>query len=75
MEDTPDFLQILQGENQRGPQMTDSFPVTINVTALYTNIPTGGQDGGVEAFKEAPNRRSTDLKGKVPADYLIEMLG
>ena len=46
VEDTPDFLRILQGENQRGPQMTDSFPVTIDVTALYTNIPTGGQDGG-----------------------------
>ena len=75
MEDTPDYLRILQGENQRGPQMTDSFPVTIDVTALYTNIPTSGQDGGVEAFKEALNRRSTDLKGKVPTDYLIEMLG
>ena len=75
VEDTPDFLRILQGENQRGPQMTDSFPVTIDVTALYTNIPTDGQDGGVEAFKEALNRRSTDLKGKVPTDYLIEMLG
>jgi hypothetical protein len=27
VEDTPDFLQFLQGENQRGPQMIDAFPV------------------------------------------------
>jgi hypothetical protein len=75
VEDTPDFLRILHGENQRGPQMTNAFPVTIDVTALYTNIPTVGQDGGIEAFKEALNKRSADLKGKIPTDYLIELLG
>ena len=55
--------------------MTNAFPVTIDVTALYTNIPTFGQDGGIEAFKEALNKRSADLKGKIPTDYLIELLG
>ena len=75
VEDTPDFLRILQGENQRGSQTTNSFPVTIDVTSLYTNIPKHGEDGGIQAFKEALNRRSMDLKDTVPTEYLIQMLG
>ena len=54
--------------------MTNSFPVTIDVTALYTNIPIAGQDGGIEASREALNKRSADLKGRIPTDYLIELL-
>ena len=75
VEDTPDLLRILQGENQRGPQKTNSFPVTIDVTSLYTNIPKNGQDGGIQAFKNALNRRSMDLKDIVPTEFLIQMLG
>ena len=60
--------------SQRGPRLTNAFPVTIDVMALYTNIPTVGQTGGIEAFKEALNKLSADLKEKIPTDYLIDLL-
>ena len=40
VEDTPDLLRILQNENTCGPQPENSFPVTVDVSALYTNIHT-----------------------------------
>ena len=53
MEDTPDLLRIFQHENQNGPQPIGSFPVTVDVVALYTNIPTYGSTGGLQAFEKA----------------------
>ena len=35
VQDSPDFLRIIESENEKGPQLTNTFPVTIDVTSLY----------------------------------------
>jgi hypothetical protein len=35
VQDTPDFLRIIENENEKGPQHDNAFPVTIDVTSLY----------------------------------------
>ena len=48
-----------------------AFPVTVDVTALYTSIPSEGQDGGMQAFeKELGKRQNKD----VPTWYLMTLL-
>ena len=37
VEDTPDLLRMFQAENDLKPQPANSFPVTVDVTALNTN--------------------------------------
>ena len=65
------MLRIFEGENEKGPQPPDSFPVTIDVTALYTNIPAEGQDGGLAAFEKAMNKRTDKT---VPTSFLIDLM-
>ena len=74
VEDSPDLLRIFDNENKNGPQTQNTFPVTIDVTALYTNIPTNGVNGGLQAFEKALNSRSNEEKSKVPTNYLMELL-
>ena len=47
VKDTPDILRIFHDEYSRGPQILNSFPVTVDVQSLYTNIPTDGPCGGL----------------------------
>ena len=39
VQDSPDFRRIIKDENEKGPQLKNCFPVTMDVTSLYTNIP------------------------------------
>ena len=74
VEDSPDLLRIFETENQNGPQPQNTIPVTIDVTGLYTNIPTYGKNGGKQAFEKALNSRPIEEKSKVPTEYLLELL-
>ena len=74
VEDSPDLLRIIENENKNGPQTKNTFPVTIDVTALYTSIPTNGVNGGIQAFEKALNSRTNEEKSKVPTSYLLELL-
>ena len=74
VEDTPDLLRIFQLENEHGPQPSNSFPVTVDVTALYTNIPTYGPIGGLQAFQKALEKRTMEEKSIFPSHFLIDLL-
>ena len=74
VQDSPDLLRIFQAENESGPQPEKSFPVTIDVKSLYTNIPTRGEYGGLQAFEIALNERSEEEKKMIPTWYLIQLL-
>ena len=74
VEDTPDILRIIQSENELGPQPLNSFPVTIDVQSLYTNIPLHGPNGGLQAFEKALEKRTEEEKSKVPTRFLIDLL-
>ena len=71
IEDTPHLLRELQQEKLRGPQPPGAFPVTIDVTALYTNIPTRGDDGGLRAFANACDNRTDQ---RIPTSFLVKLL-
>ena len=43
IEDTSDILRMFAKENENGPQLEGSFPVSIDVVSLYTNIPLLGR--------------------------------
>ena len=70
LEDTAHCLRFFEDANQVGlPE--DCFPVTVDVTALYTNIPAEGPDGGLEAFEKALETREDKT---VPSSYLKSLL-
>ena len=71
IEDTPHLLRIFQEENLRGPQPPGAFPVTVDVKALYTNIPAEGEDGGLRAFAHALDNRTDQ---RIPTSFLMELL-
>ena len=50
LQDTPDFLRHIENINNEGPLPSNAILVSIDVSALYTNIP---QEEGLEAAKEA----------------------
>ena len=74
VEDTPDLLRIFHMENEQKCQPAHSFPVTVDVTALYTNIPTHGSVGGLQAMEIALQRRTTEEKSKIPTRFLVDLL-
>ena len=69
LEDTAHCLRFFEEANQVGlPE--DSFPVTVDVTALYTNIPAEGPDGGLEAFEKAlETREDKTVPSSSPASF------
>ena len=71
VEDSSDMLRIFATENERGKQPEGSFPVSIDVESLYTNIPLDGADGGITAFEEALNTRKDPT---VKTWYLLALL-
>ena len=50
------------------------FPVTVDVTALYTSIPAEGEHGGIQAFEKAMNQRPADNIKQIPTHFLIKLL-
>ena len=71
VEDTPDLLRQFELENSIGPQPPGSFPVTIDISNMYGNIPTDGPEGGLEAFKKAMDKREDKF---VPTTFLVSLL-
>lgn len=70
IQDTPDFLRLLERENTAGKQSKGAFPVTIDVVGLYPNIP---QAEGLIAFEKMvsdPVNRDQTL----PAGFLVLLL-
>ena len=66
LQDTPDFLRKL---DEISDLVEDSdILVTVDVSALYTNIP---QDEGLEAAREALEEREDK---EVPTDFIINLL-
>ena len=74
VEDTPDILRMFMRENNKGPQNLNSFPVTVDVQSLYTNIPTNGSNGGLQAFEKALDKRTNEEKLNIPTKYISELL-
>ena len=68
IKDTPDFLNHIETINNGAPLPTGAVLVTVDVSALYTNIP---QEEGIQACREALNVRSDN---KVPTDFVIRSL-
>ena len=74
VQDSPDFLRIIEKENDRGPQLKNAFPFTVDVTSLYTSIPARGENGGIQAFKSFLNSRSSEEQITMPTDFFVECL-
>jgi hypothetical protein len=66
--DTPHMLRILEEENTKGPLPPNSIPVTLDVTALYTNIPV---DDGLNVFEKFLNIRQDK---SVSTSFLMTLL-
>ena len=60
LEDTPNLFWIFQTENEKGHQSVNSFPVTVDVVPLHTNIPTHSVTGRLEAFKKALQNQTVE---------------
>ena len=58
-------------ENEKGPQPDGSFPVTVDVEGLYSNIP---QDEGMKAFEEKISDRNFRPDQRVPTWLLMLLL-
>ena len=68
LQDTPDFLRIIEDINEKTNLPEGSILVSIDVSALYTNIP---QDEGIEAVREVLTERKNC---EVPTDFLTRLL-
>ena len=71
VEDSADILRQFEEANKKGLLPPGSFPVTVDVTALYTNIRAEGPDGGFQAFEKALETRKDK---SVPTWFLMELL-
>ena len=68
LQDTPDFLRTLDSINNQETLPPNSILVTVDVAALYTNIPT---QEGLTAMQAALDQR---VDKTVPTEYLMELL-
>ena len=68
LQDTPHFLRIIEEINQCSELPQNAILATIDVSALYTNIP---QEEGMECVKEALEERDNI---EVPTDFIIRLL-
>ena len=67
LQDTPDFLREIEALNKKKVLPPHSILVTIDVSALYTNIP---QNEGLDAVREALDDQKKDDMN----DFIIKML-
>ena len=68
LQDTPHLLRLLSEANQNGLVRDGDIIVTIDVSALYTNI---DQDEGLEACREALEERKCR---DIPTDFILQLL-
>ena len=71
VEDTPHLLRLLESMNEQGPQTEGTFPVSIDVSNMYGNIPTEGPEGGLAAFERAMNKREDK---SIPTVFLVALM-
>ena len=68
IQDTPDFLRIIQKVN-RGPKLGENtLLVTMDVDGLYTNIK---HDNGLKTLEEKLNKRKTN---EPPTNFIIKLM-
>ena len=68
LQDTPHLLRLLSEANQNGLARDGDIIVTVDVSALYTNI---DQDEGLEACHEALEERKCR---EIPSDFILRLL-
>ena len=68
LKDTPDFLRKVENVNEKETLPENAILVTMDVSALYTNIP---QDEGIKCAQEALEKRNDK---SVPTDFIIRLL-
>ena len=68
LQDTPDFLRNIEAINNEGPLPANAVLVSIDVSALYTNIP---QEEGLEALSEALNTKDCD---NIPPEFITRLM-
>ena len=68
LQDTPDFLRVIEKRNEGPPLPQNAMLVTIDVSALYTNIP---QDEGLNCVKETLDERNNPV---LPTEFIIKLL-
>ena len=68
LQDTPDFLRMLEARNAGQPLPKNAILVTLDVSSLYTNIP---QDEGLDCIRECLNDR---INPEVPTDLIVKMM-
>jgi peptide-methionine (R)-S-oxide reductase len=69
LQDTPDFLRTLEDINKQGPLPKNAILVTVDVSALYTNIK---HEEGVQVLKSFLELRKDKLE--VPVDFLTNLM-
>ena len=67
LQDTPDFLRNLEEINNEGPLPANSILVSIDVSALYTNIP---QDEGLKDVSDVLENEDLPF----PKEFLTNLL-
>ena len=65
------MLRIFDQENKKGPQPANSFPVSLDVKSLYSNIPADGEEGGMRAFQEMLENRADQT---IATSFLMSLL-
>ena len=68
LEDTRHLLQLIQEENERGPQAPGTIPVTLDIVGMYTNVPI---DKGLQAFTKLMEQREDK---SVPTWFLVKLM-
>ena len=68
IEDTPHLLRQINDINDKGDMPENTIPVSIDIKAMYTNIPL---QEGLEACKETLEKRSDK---SIPTEYIMKLL-
>ena len=68
IEDTSDVLRRISELNKKGPLPKGAIPVSLDITAMYPNIP---HDEGIFALETSLDKRSDRT---VPTDYIIKLM-
>ena len=68
LEDTRHLLQLIQEENDKGPQLAGTVPVTLDIVGMYTNVPV---DEGLRAFAKKMEEREDKT---VPTWFLVKLM-
>ena len=72
LKDTPDFLRSIEAEINQGMELSpNSILISADAQALLTNIPSEGQDGGLECLKEALDER---VGPQIPTGFITRLM-